>query len=538
MTTLRFTESHYPAEESTPIRETTVASVLRDAAAATPDRTALVEGVQDAQARRRWTYAELLTEAERVGRALRAGFAPGERVAIWAPNIPEWVLLEFGAALAGVVIVTVNPAYKAKELEYVLAQSKASGLFYVPEFRGNPMAATLNEVRPNLTELREVFDLTAWDDFLGAGDPATVLADVRPDDSAQIQYTSGTTGFPKGALLAHRGITNNARLTAEIMGLGGDDVWVNCMPMFHTGGCVVSTLGMPQLGGVQVLLPYFDPGLMLDMFEQEGGTCALAVPTMLIAMLEHPSFKGRDLSSVKGIVSGGATVPPELIRRVKRDFDVTFSIIYGQTETSPVLTQTRPGDSDTDNEETVGYPLPQTEMAILDPIGKIMPVDTVGEICCRGYMNMKEYFDNPQATADTIDGNGWLHTGDLGTMDDRGFFKVTGRVKDMIIRGGENVYPREIEDVLFGHPDVGDVAVVGIPDERWGEIIAAFVRPAPGAAPDASVLFAYCREQLAPHKAPRRWAFMEEFPQTPSGKIQKFVLRNRYVAGDIKAETI
>jgi acyl-CoA synthetase (AMP-forming)/AMP-acid ligase II len=310
------------------------------------------------------------------------------------------------------------------------------------------------------------------------------------------------------------------------------------MPMFHTGGCVVSTLGMPQLGGKQVLLPYFDPGLMLDMFEQEAGTCALAVPTMLIAMLEHPSFAGRDMTTARAIVSGGATVPPELIRRIQRQFDVTFSVIYGQTETSPVLTQTRPGDAAVDNEETVGYALPQTELAILDPLGEVVAMDTVGEICCRGYMNMKEYFDSPEATASTIDTAGWLHTGDLGTMDSRGYVKVTGRVKDMIIRGGENIYPREIEDVLFTHPDVGDIAVVGIPDERWGEIVAAFVRPAAGAAPDAPALFAYCREVLAPHKAPRRWAFIEEFPMTPSGKVQKFVLRDRFVAGEIKAEVI
>src|SRR4051794_23705448 len=436
MAMAKFTRSHYPADEREPIRGTTVASILYTAAAERGDDLALVEGVPDPAARRRWTYSALLADSERVARAIRSAFEPGDRIAIWAPNIPEWILLEFGAALAGVVIVTVNPAYKAKELEYVLGQSRASGLFYVPEFRGNPMAATLNEIRGELPLLRDVIDITTWDSFLASGDPALDLAAtaVTPDDSAQIQYTSGTTGFPKGALLAHRGITNNARFTAEIMGLGPGDVWVNCMPMFHTGGCVVPTLSMPQLGGVHALLPYFDPGLMLDVFEQEGGTCALAVPTMLIAMVDHPSFQGRDLSRVTGIVSGGATVPPDLIRRVQREMDVTFSVIFGQTETSPVLTQTRPGGEPADMETTVGQPLPQTELAVLDASGKIVATDTVGEICCRGYMNMKEYFDNAQATADTIDRERWLHTGDLGTMDDRGFFKVTGRVKDMIIR--------------------------------------------------------------------------------------------------------
>jgi fatty-acyl-CoA synthase len=540
---MALTISHFPPEPSEPVLDSTVGGVLREAAAAVPDAVALVEGSPDPASRRRWTFAELLRDAERAAHALRHRFEPGEHVAMWAPNIPEWVIVEFGAALAGVTLVTVNPAYKPAELKYVLTQSRSVGLLMVPEFRGNPMASALESVRGELPALREVVDLTGFDAFLASGDARAggggALPDVSPDHPAQIQYTSGTTGFPKGALLAHRAITNNARLCMGRLGFGSDDAWVNPMPMFHTAGCVVATLGPVQARGRIVLAPWFDPALFFDLVEQEGGSATLLVPTMLLTCLEHPSFPERDLRNLRSVVSGGSTVPGDLVRRVEKEMGVTFDIVFGQTESGPVITQTFPTDSPDDTAETLGRPLPQTEVAIRDVSGDaVLPVGEVGEICTRGYLVMQGYYDMPEATAAAISADGWLRTGDLGTMDERGYCRIAGRVKDMIIRGGENIYPREVEALLFGHPAVADVAVVGLPDERWGETVAAFVRPAAGAGVDAGELFEFCRQHLAAYKAPRTWVIVDQFPTTASGKIQKYVLRDRLTAGEFPAGSI
>jgi fatty-acyl-CoA synthase len=526
-------QSYWPADTSEPILETTVGDILRDAAARAADATALVEGVPDPAARRRWTYGELLDQAEGVARALLGRFAPGERVAVWANNLPEWVLLEFGAALAGMTLVTVNPAYRSGELAYVLKQSRANGIFLVSEYRGNPMAATLEALRPELAELREAVLFSEWQSFVASGSPTERLPEVRPADPAQIQYTSGTTGFPKGAVLQHRGITNNARLYLQRQGIACGDVCVNPLPLFHTGGCVMLTLGPLQQFATQVLMPFFDPALQLELIEAERGTLLFGVPTMLIAMLEHPDFARRDLSSLRSAYSGGATVPPELVRRIETTLGVPVLIGFGQTETSPVMTMTRLEDTPEDRATSLGQPLPQTEVQIVDPAtGQVVPPGTVGELCTRGYLVMDGYFENPTATAAAIDADGWLHTGDLGSMDARGYCSIAGRLKDMIIRGGENIYPREIEQLLFGHPKVADAAVVGLPDPRWGEQVAAFVRPAMGQQPTAEELFAYCRQHLAPHKTPRYWEFVAGFPLTASGKVQKFLLRDRVVAAE------
>ncbi|HEV7863099.1 MAG TPA: AMP-binding protein [Acidimicrobiia bacterium] len=536
--------SHVLPDTSEPVLDTTVGGILRDAAREAPDAVALIEGVADRAGRRRWTYAELLAAAERAALALRSRFEPGEQVAIWAPNIPEWVIVEFGAALAGVTLVTVNPAYKPAEVRYVLTQSQASGLLMVPEFRGNPMAAALESVRAELPALREVVDLTAFDGFLASGDAFAaaggVLPEVTPDDAAQIQYTSGTTGFPKGARLSHRAITNNARLSMGRIGFGADDTWVNPMPMFHTAGCVVATLGPVQARGRIVLAPWFDPTLFFDLVDEEGGSTTLLVPTMLLACLEHPTFGERDLGTLRSVVSGGATVPAELVRRVEKQMGVTFDIVFGQTESGPVITQTFPSDAPEDTAGTLGRPLPQTEVSIRS-VGddEIVPIGAVGEICTRGYLVMQGYFEMPEATAAAISADGWLRTGDLGTMDERGYCRIAGRVKDMIIRGGENIYPREIEDLLFGHPAVADVAVVGIPDERWGESVVAFVRPAAaGTTAAVGELFDFCREHLASYKTPRTWVVVDQFPTTASGKIQKYVLRERLVGGEFPPEAV
>jgi fatty-acyl-CoA synthase len=531
MRTSPLVQSYWPADTSEPILETTVGSILRDAAARTADLPALVEGVPDPTARRRWTYGELLDQAERVARALLGRFAPGERVAVWANNIPEWVLLEFGAALAGMTLVTVNPAYRSGELAYVLKQSRANGIFLVPEYRGNPMAATLEALRPELTELREAILFSDWRSFVASGSPTERLPAVRPEQAAQIQYTSGTTGFPKGAVLHHRGITNNARLYMRRLGTAPGDVYVNLLPLFHTAGCVMGTLGPVQHLATQVLMPFFDPALQLALIESERATSFGGVPTMLIALLEHPDFPKRDHSSLRSAWTGGATVPPELVRQIESTLDIPLLIGLGQTEASPVLTLVRLDDTPEDRSMSLGRPLPQTEVKIVDPAtGQTVPPGTVGELCTRGYLVMTGYFENPAATAAAIDLDGWLHTGDLGSMDTRGYCYFAGRLKDMIIRGGENIYPREIEQLLFSHPKVADVAVVGLPDPKWGEQVAAFVRPAVGQHPTAEELFAYCRQHLSPHKTPRYWEFVAGFPLTPSGKVQKFVLRDRVVA--------
>jgi fatty-acyl-CoA synthase len=521
---VKLERAYYPADTSSPVLETTVGSALREAAERAPDAVAMVEGVAGpALDRRRWTNAELLAEAESVAAALLGRFDPGERVAAWAPNIPEWVLLEFGAGLAGVVLVTVNPAYRPSELAYVLRQSGASGIFLVPQFR-SPMAQYLEEVRGDLPNLREAALFTEWKEFVASGSPLEKLPEVAPLDPAQIQYTSGTTGFPKGALLHHRGITNNARLYTERLRMGPGDVYVNPMPLFHTAGCVMGVLGCLQTGAAHVPVPFFDPAAVLELVESEHGTVMLGVPTMLIAMLGHPDFATRDLSSVRSIISGGSVVPPELVRRVEG------TVVFGTTECSPILTQTTLDDDPDDRATTLGRPLPQTEVAVVDPgSGEVAGIGEVGELCCRGYLVMTGYYDMPEATAAAIDADGWYHTGDLASMDERGYLRIEGRLKDMIIRGGENIYPREIEEVLFKHAAVAECAVVGIPDERWGEVVAAFVRVAPGAdRPAETELFNLCREHLAPHKTPVHWVFVEEFPLTGSGKIQKYVLREQF----------
>ena len=526
-------DSYWPADGSVPLRNLTVGDLLREAAADSPERVGLVAGAPGDS--RRWTFAEMLRDAERMAAALLARFEPGERVAIWAPNVPEWVLFEYAAALAGVVLVTVNPAYRREELAYVLGQSGASGILLTPEWRGNPMLATVEEVSIDLPALREVIPLGEWSDACADTRPGP-LPRVGPDDAAQIQYTSGTTGFPKGALLRHGGLTDNAALFARLVELDGRDVYVNPMPMFHTGGCVLGAIGTVAARAVHVPVLAFEPGFVLELVERERGTALLGVPTMLIACIEHPDINARDLSSLRAAVSGGSLVPAELVRRIEGQLGVRFCIVYGTTECSPLISMTRFDDTPEDKAETIGRPIPQVEVKIADPVtGEAVAPDVVGELCTRGYHVMKGYFDNQEATAAAIDAGGWYHTGDLAAMDERGYCRIEGRLKDMIIRGGENIYPREIENVLFAHPAVADVAVVGVPDEKWGEQVAAFVRVAGDDVVSQAELFAYLRERLAPFKTPRHWVFVDEFPLTASGKVKKFVLRERFIKGEFSS---
>jgi fatty-acyl-CoA synthase len=363
-------------------------------------------------------------------------------------------------------------------------------------------------------------------------DESLALPEVGPTDACMIQYTSGTTGFPKGALLHHRGLVNNGAHTVERMGFPAGGVYLAFMPLFHTGGCVCGVLGCVAKHGTMLLMEMFEPGLALELMEAYGANVMLGVPTMHVALIEHPDFATRDLSSVKAMCSGGSTVPQALVKRLEQTLQATFTIVFGQTECSPVASMTRAQDTLEDKANTLGGPMPGVEVKIIDPeTGEIVPIHTLGEYCTRGYHVMHEYFEMPEATANTIDEEGWLHTGDLCSMDERGYCTVEGRLKDMIIRGGENIYPREIEELLFKHPAVGEVAVVGLPSERLGEDVAAFLRAAPGEAIDKDALFAYLREHLSPQKTPRYWFEVEEYPLTGSGKIQKFELRQQWQQG-------
>ena len=522
---------------STPTtRDLTLGQLLERVAKAAPDRLALVAGVADPAARRQWTYAELYAQSLRTAKALCARFKQGERVAVWAPNIPEWMMCEFGCAMAGVILVTVNPAFRAAEVEYVLKQSRAAGIIVINSFRGNPMLATAKQVASKCPELREVICFDDWTAFVASGDTWNgELPIVRPMDPVMIQYTSGTTGFPKGALLHHRGLVNNGADTYARMGAPEGGVSVTTMPLFHTGGCVCCVLGAVSHGMTQILVEAFEPGLVLELLQTYRGNCMIGVPTMLIAMMEHPNFPTTDLSSVKAICSGGSTVPAALVQTLEQRIGAPFTIVFGQTECSPVATMTSPGDSTADKANTIGLPLPNVEVKIINPdTGKTAAIGEIGEFCTRGYLVMHGYFEMPDATKAAIDGDGWLHTGDLCAMDERGYCTVEGRLKDMIIRGGENIYPRELEELLFRHPKVGEVAVVGLPDAKWGEEVGAFVRPAPGQQINKEELFLYMREHLAPHKTPRHWFVVEAFPLTGSGKIQKFKLREFWTKGEMQ----
>jgi len=532
MTVDHLAESYWPADRGVPLTETTCGDVLRDAARSAGDTIALVSGVPDPAGRRRWTFGQLLTEAQTAARALLGRFDPGERVAVWAPNIPEWTILQFGAALAGLTLVTVNPLNRDRELTHVLRQSRAVGVFLVPELRDVSTVEILERVRSQLPHLRERVLFTDWAAFCATGSPTQQLPTVGPADAVQIQYTSGTTGTPKGAVIHHRGLANNARFCAAQLRLAPGDVLVNPMPLFHTAGSGACTLAPMHARATQVLMPYFDPALMLELLETEGGTVVSGVPTMLYALLDHADFTRRNLSRVQIAFSGGALVPPQLVRRIHESMGIPVAIAYAQTEASPIITGTLPTDTPDDQANTVGRPYPHAEVRIADPTtGGTVPVGRVGEICTRGYHLMTEYFDDPDATAQAVDTDGWLHTGDLGSMDGRGYCRVEGRVKEMIIRGGENIYPREIEMVLREHSGVADVAVVGVSDQKWGEQVAAFIRPASDPPPGHADLDAFCRRHLARFKVPQYWVMVDAYPMTASGKVQKYLLRERFTAG-------
>ncbi len=524
------TTSYFPAQNDAIIQDITVGDLLRERAESHPHAVALVEITETGKSSRRWTYRELFETAKHLALILSTRYMPGEKVVVWAPNIPEWIFMEYACGLAGLVLVTANPSFQAKELTYILEQSEAVGLFLVGSFRGNPMAQIAKEATRGNSHLREIIDLLNEEELYFSGKSPAGLSDVQPDDAAQIQYTSGTTGFPKGAVLSHKSLLNNARLFCERKKVGPHSIWANFMPLFHTAGCATGAIGCLQNACKMLLFKQFDADLLARLIEEQKITTCFAVPTMLFNLLDSLDRTPRDMSSLEVITTGGAPVPPDLVRRVKDRLGCYLLSAFGQTEHSPMICLNPLEATLEQIVETAGQPLPQTEVAIKSLDGnQLLPVGEAGEICARSYAVMLGYNNNPEATSAAIDSEGWLHTGDLGTMDKQGFIRITGRVKDMIIRGGENHFPAEIEAVLVTHPDVAQIAVLGLPDEKWGEVISAFILS--DRAPDITDLQQHCRKHLSAQKIPTVWVWVQNFPMTGSGKIQKANIQAQYLEG-------
>ncbi len=527
-------EAYCPAQADTEYRERTIEEMLREQVAQRPDAMALRELLADGSIGREWTYARLLADAERCGRALAARHQAGTRIAIMGGNCPEWVLVQLGAAMAGLTIVTVNPSFIAREVRYVLEQSGSGAVYYQPNVRGSALRPIVDEAAAGLPASDFIIDITDHAElFAGEGDGE--LRPTQPGDICMIQYTSGTTGFPKGVLLHQHGLVQSNWDVFTRWELAPGKTVMCPFPLFHTAGSAVCVLGVLAHGATLLLVSVFDPVAVAKAIEREQPEVLGGVATMIFAIIEAAKATGTDVSSVQTVVSGGAMVPPELNRAAQQAFGVPILIVYGQTETSPAITAAWPSDSGAELTETIGQPCSHMEVSIRSPNdNSVCAVDEQGEICMRGFNMMVGYNDNPEATAETIDADGWLHTGDLGSMSERGYVKITGRVKEMIIRGGENLFPAEIEAALLEHPAIAEVAVAGVPDEKWGEIVAAFMRLAEGAErPSDDELKSFIRERLSPQKTPAHWVWMTEFPLTGSGKIQKFQLAESFAKGEL-----
>jgi fatty-acyl-CoA synthase len=492
-----------------------------------PDADALIVPFQKV----RLSFSALGAEVEQIAGALVAlGLDPGDRFGVWATNCSEWVYLQLAAARAGLVLVHVNPAYRSSELAYVLRRSRMRALFLRERDERSDYRTVLDEARASVADipLRDVIylDSPSWSGFRAAARP---LGDIRSsaDDVANIQYTSGTTGVPKGVLLTHRNIVNNGRFAAQSLNLTVNDRVVVPIPMYHCFACVVGTMPMVTTGTAMILpAPTFDPAATMAAIERHRGTVICGVPTMFIAQLDHAEFRERDFSSLRTGLMGGAPCPVEVMRRVVDDMHCPqMSIIYGQTESSGGITGSGVDASPEIRVATVGAPYPNTEVKIADPVGNTVAVGEQGELCTRGYLVMRGYDDDPEATSRAVDRDGWLHTGDLATMRPDGTFRITGRVKDMIIRGGENIYPREIEEFFYTHPKVSDVQVVGVPDRKLGEAVSAWIRLKPGVTATEDELREFGRGKIAHFKVPQYFRFVSEFPMTVTGKIQKFRIR-------------
>lgn len=550
-----------PRSSGAEIIDLTLGEMLDRQAATFADRPAVLVHEDEGARTTEWTYIQLKAEVDEIARGLIGlGVAPRDHVAVMAKNCREWVALEYALAKIGAVLVTVNPALLKDELDYLLTQGQVRTLIFSPIFRKNYIAVSLAALMPDLETLvggrrRDANALPKLRNLIAIGEEppefampfdalrdlaadvpserlAARLAEVTSTDVAQIQYTSGTTGKPKGAMLTHRSTLNNARLMAARGGYTEADTLLSAMPLFHTAGCVCNVMAMLVCGGRLITMDSFDPQGMLDLWHRHRPTMLNAVPTMVTRMFEHPEREQRDIRTLRRMITGGTTIPPSLMRRIRDETGGDPLIVMGMTECSPIITQTDPDDDFELQISTAGTPLPHTEIRIENPeTGETCAWGEAGELCIRGYLVMAGYFDMLDKTAETLDPDGWLHSGDLAELSESGHLRIVGRLKDMIIRGGENVYPVEVEDCLLEVPGVSEAQVVGVSDPDLGEEVCAFVVPVPGVTIDPAALQAHCRARMARHKMPKYILPINTMPLTANGKVQKFVLRQRAEAG-------
>jgi fatty-acyl-CoA synthase len=529
--------SYGSGASNTPLLGDTIGDNLARTVIRVPEAEALV----DVPSGRRWTYALLDADVKALALGLLAGgIGVGDRIGIWSPNCPEWTLLQYATAKVGALLVNVNPAYRSHELEYVLRQSGMRMLVSAVTHKTSDYRAMIDEVRPQCHDLREVVYIgePSWVGLAEAGSAATVdqldqlavrMATLSPDDAINIQYTSGTTGFPKGATLSHHNILNNGFFVGELIGYTEQDRICLPVPFYHCFGMVMGSLAAVSHGACAVIpAPSFDPAATLKAVEQERCTSLYGVPTMFIAELGLPDFASYDLTSLRTGIMAGSPCPVEVMKRVVDEMHMSeVAISYGMTETSPVSTMTRMDDNLARRTGTVGRAMPHVEVKVVDPAtGHTAPRGEPGELCTRGYSVMLGYWEQPDKTAEAIDSARWMHTGDLATMDDDGYLSIVGRIKDMVIRGGENVYPREIEEFLYTHPDIADVQVIGVPDAKYGEELMAWIVMRPGAEPlTAEGVRTFCQGRLAHFKVPRFVHVVDGFPMTVTGKIRKMDMR-------------
>jgi len=532
-------ESYAIGETSPALLEETIGANFERTVAAHPAREALVEVASG----RRWTWAELDADVNRLARGLiAAGVAKGDRVGIWSPNCAEWTLTQYATAKVGAILVNVNPAYRTHEFRYAVNQSGLSLLIAATSFKTSEYRGMVEETRDQCPTLERVvyLDTEDWDALVAEGEPlpddavAERISTLEPSDPINIQYTSGTTGFPKGATLSHRNILNNGFLTTELINFTEQDRLCIPVPFYHCFGMVMGNLGCTTHGAAMVIpAPGFDPEITLRTIAEERCTGVYGVPTMFIAMQNHPSFADHDLSSLRTGIMAGSPCPVEVMKRCIEEMHMEkVSICYGMTETSPVSTQTRADDDLDRRTATIGRVHPHVEIKVVDSLtGQTLERGEIGEFCTRGYSLMLGYWNESEKTREAIDDEGWMHTGDLAEMREDGYCAIVGRIKDLVIRGGENVYPREIEEFLYAHPDIEDVQVVGVPDEKYGEELCAWVKMKSGSEPlDAEGVRAFATGKLAHYKIPRYVMVVDEFPMTVTGKIRKVEMRERSAA--------